>query len=118
MKDQETIGGGDSEFDQDHDDAIESPSIGELDKKFRSLDVNLGRRKPPLDSTVDASTKDEVEELTLNVIREPGCGLGMSIAGGIGSTAYVGDDLVRCPRFPLIPQWPFLGLQKVSKFWV
>lgn len=44
-----------------------------------------------------------MEELTLNVIREPGCGLGMSIAGGIGSTAYVGDDLVRCPRFPLIP---------------
>lgn len=93
-KDQDFNGDNDYEFDQDQDEVIESPSINEMDKKFRSLDVNLGRQKLPSDSTVDGPVKDKVEELAFKVIREPGCGLGMSIAGGIGSTPYVGDDLV------------------------
>lgn len=32
------------------------------------------------------------EEVSVRIIREPGQGLGISIAGGIGSTPYRGDD--------------------------
>ncbi len=35
------------------------------------------------------------EEVTIKIIREPGTGLGISIAGGIGSTPYRGEDEVR-----------------------
>ena len=32
------------------------------------------------------------EEVTINIVRGPGMGLGISIAGGKGSTPYKGDD--------------------------
>ncbi len=35
------------------------------------------------------------EEVTLRIVREPGTGLGISIAGGRGSTPYRGTDEVR-----------------------
>ena len=58
-------------------------------------------------TTHSASTTQHVpmeiseEELQLQIHREPGMGLGISIAGGKGSTPYRGDDEVgRYPRMP------------------
>ena len=37
----------------------------------------------------------EEEEITIHIMRDPGQGLGISIAGGLGSTPYKGEDEVR-----------------------
>ena len=36
----------------------------------------------------------EEEQATIHLVREPGQGLGISIAGGLGSTPYKGEDEV------------------------
>ena len=36
----------------------------------------------------------EEEQATIHIVREPGQGLGISIAGGLGSTPYKGEDEV------------------------
>ena len=42
--------------------------------------------------------EEELKEETLNlrIVREQGIGLGISIAGGVGSNPYRGDDEVCC----------------------
>lgn len=65
-------------------------------------------RVPPVSnnrvSTNSTSNEDQVaddevdvvieEEVTLRIVRPPGTGLGISIAGGAGSTPYKDDDEV------------------------
>ena len=55
---------------------------------------------PPMraDDKESENEAEEVEgevEIVARIIRQPGTGLGMSIAGGLGSTPYKGTDKVR-----------------------
>ena len=45
----------------------------------------------------------EEEEYSIKIIRQPGQGLGISIAGGLGSTPYRGDDEVRYLPYLILP---------------
>ena len=47
----------------------------------------------PLGESVP-SVETEEEQMTVHIVREPGQGLGISIAGGLGSTPYKGEDEV------------------------
>ena len=42
----------------------------------------------------DEVSDTECEELVLRIIRDPGTGLGMSVAGGVGTTAFKDHDEV------------------------
>ena len=53
-----------------------------------------GRMSPLQPVTKTVSMDIQEEEVTIKIVREPGTGLGISIAGGIGSTPYRGDDEV------------------------
>ena len=56
------------------------------------------------DNEEEEESVDE-EELVLKVVRQPGTGLGISIAGGIGSTPFRGnDEVMRCQH----QLWEFL----------
>jgi len=46
-------------------------------------------------ASVEVEMEEVEEELVLRVVRPPGTGLGISIAGGVGATPYSGDDEVR-----------------------
>lgn len=48
-----------------------------------------------LELTMESQPDYEEEELTINITRQPGQGLGISIAGGKGSTPFKGNDEVR-----------------------
>lgn len=43
---------------------------------------------------MDSQPDYEEEEITINISRQPGQGLGISIAGGKGSTPFKGNDEV------------------------
>ena len=53
----------------------------------------LSSPQQPITKTISMDIHEE--EVTIKIVREPGTGLGISIAGGIGSTPYRGDDEVR-----------------------
>ena len=42
----------------------------------------------------DAEAEDVEEEIVVHVVKPPGTGLGISIAGGVGATPFRGDDEV------------------------
>lgn len=48
-----------------------------------------------LELTMESQPDYEEEELTINITRQPCQGLGISIAGGKGSTPFKGNDEVR-----------------------
>ena len=56
---------------------------------------------PALELTMDSVPDYEEEEIHIEIHRAPGQGLGISIAGGKGSTPFRGDDEVR-----LQSTWP------------
>jgi len=58
------------------------------DRIAQSLSIN----KPMAGSPQKLS--EESVERNVHILREPGGGLGISIAGGIGSTPYKGNDRV------------------------
>ena len=45
-------------------------------------------------STADVEMEEVEEEIAIHVVRPPGTGLGISIAGGVGATPFRGDDEV------------------------
>ena len=47
-------------------------------------------------NAVELETEEVEEEIVIHVLRPPGTGLGISIAGGVGATPYRGDDEVAC----------------------
>lgn len=73
------------------------------------LQQSLGQVSPkspisPVPSTPPVLTKQvamevQEEEITIRIVREAGMGLGISIAGGKGSTPYRGEDEVRAPYY-------------------
>ena len=63
----------------------------------------IGQIEDGLDAVQTSGTKQvamqiEEQELTIKIVRETGTGLGISIAGGKGSTPYRGNDEVRYAR--------------------
>ena len=48
----------------------------------------------------EEETEDVEEEMVVHVMKPPGTGLGISIAGGIGATPFRGDDEVCYFVFP------------------
>ena len=69
---------------------------------------SLSPRGPPL--TALPRHRVFCFQLTLTIVRQTG-GLGISIAGGKGSTPYKGDDEVRsCPPIPSASTWCSLGV--------
>ncbi|CAH1772527.1 unnamed protein product [Owenia fusiformis] len=49
-------------------------------------------KEPHVSSTKQVAMEVSEEEVSIKIVREQGQGLGISIAGGIGSTPYRGDD--------------------------
>ena len=47
-----------------------------------------------LELTMESQPDYEEEEITIHISRQPGQGLGISIAGGRGSTPFKGNDEV------------------------
>jgi len=48
----------------------------------------------PESNTAEVEMEEVEEEIVIRVVRPPGTGLGISIAGGIGATPFRGDDEV------------------------
>lgn len=57
----------------------------------------------PMPATKDIPLEVQEEEMTIHIAREPGQGLGISIAGGKGSTPVKGDDEVSTLVFSDVP---------------
>jgi len=47
---------------------------------------------------MEVETEEVEEEMVVRVVRPPGTGLGISIAGGMGATPFRGDDEVSFSR--------------------
>ena len=92
-----------------------SDSNDESDERTRLLpsssrveenDVSSFAARPVSSSLISNSLRESDEkdavpdkdELVIHIVRQPGTGLGMSIAGGIGSTPYKNNDRVRTER--------------------
>ncbi|XP_055996680.1 protein scribble homolog isoform X34 [Ostrea edulis] len=68
--------------DDDEDEELEVPEEESYE----------GTRVGQLELTMDSQPDYEEEEITINISRQPGQGLGISIAGGKGSTPFKGND--------------------------
>lgn len=73
---------------------VKVPSISANDVKSRTPS---NAEEPP----TEVLAEDEVdvaieEEIVLRIVRPPGTGLGISIAGGAGSTPFRDNDEVHC----------------------
>jgi len=65
-----------------------------------SSDFNANRISPVRTSSSVSTPAPRV----VRIVRAPGTGLGISIAGGRGSVPFVGTDEVTLPLFLLVPQ--------------
>ena len=77
-----------ADSDKDEDDS-EQPSTDQADSSQEA--ASESPLPPPVPQK---SIKIAEEQHSIRIIRGPGQGLGMSIAGGHGSTPYRGDDEV------------------------
>nr|XP_022307234.1 protein scribble homolog isoform X23 [Crassostrea virginica] len=73
----------DEDEDEDEEEELEVP---EEEEAFE------GTRVGQLELTMESQPDFEEEEITIHISRQPGQGLGISIAGGRGSTPFKGND--------------------------
>jgi len=56
--------------------------------------VSPGGERPDSDVAREVESEKTEEEIVIRVVRPPGTGLGISIAGGVGATPYRANDQV------------------------
>ncbi|KAK3088695.1 hypothetical protein FSP39_022487 [Pinctada imbricata] len=84
--------GGDKNDDDDNDDDEDEEEEEEKEDQVEETTEEKVEAAPALELTMDSVPDYEEEEIDIEIHRQPGQGLGISIAGGKGSTPYRGDD--------------------------
>jgi len=76
---------------------VDKDTDTEDERKTRSNKVDVRTLPPDMDDDDDDDSEEcgsESQELVLRIVRDAGIGLGMSVAGGVGTTAFKEDDEV------------------------